>query len=215
MSDRVTYRNVKIVADRSVVNTDGFNPDSSQDVLVDGCFLLCGDDTIAIKSSGASNLLRNVERITVRNSQFITTTSAMKMGTESFADYHRDITFENNDVILADRAINLSCTDERNTRTSASLTSGSSASPARASGVRLRSTSTNACRASAAAAGFTASCSRISRSPRRAATIRAASPVTAPPATCAISGLKTSPSAGACGSTRRTRTSRSTISCPA
>ncbi len=111
MSDRVTYRNVKILADRSVPNSDGFNPDSSQDVLVDGCFLLCGDDTIAIKSSGIGGLLRNVERITVRNSQFITTTSAMKMGTESFADYHRDITFENNDVILADRAINLSCTD--------------------------------------------------------------------------------------------------------
>jgi len=111
MSDRVTYRNVKILSNRSVPNTDGFNPDSSQDVLVDGCFLLCGDDTIAIKSSGHSGLLRNVERITVRNSQFISTTSAMKMGTESFADYHRDVTFENNDVILADRAINLSCTD--------------------------------------------------------------------------------------------------------
>lgn len=111
MSDRVTFRNVKIVSDRSVVNTDGFNPDSSQDVLMDDCFLLCGDDTIAIKSSGSHGLLRNVERITIRNSQFISTTSAMKMGTESFAGHHRDVLFENNDVILADRAINLSCTD--------------------------------------------------------------------------------------------------------
>lgn len=110
-SDNVTFRNVKIVNDRTVKNTDGINPDASRDVLIEDCFFYCGDDTIAIKTSGNSNFVRNAERITVRGCIMLTKKSAMKLGTESFADYQRDITFEDNDVVEADRAMSLYCSD--------------------------------------------------------------------------------------------------------
>ncbi|MBL9213834.1 MAG: hypothetical protein JNG83_00010 [Opitutaceae bacterium] len=110
-SDHVTYRGVKLLNDTTVPNTDGFDPDGSADILAEDCFMIGSDDTIAIKSSGQGGLLRDAERITVRRCVFITRTSAMKLGTESHAPYHRDITFEDIDVVEADRAINLSCMD--------------------------------------------------------------------------------------------------------
>ncbi|MGH8017089.1 MAG: glycoside hydrolase family 28 protein [Opitutaceae bacterium] len=110
-SDRVTFRDVKVLNNRTVRNTDGINPDASRDVLVERCFFYCGDDAVAIKTSGNSRLLRNAERITVRDCVMLTRKSAMKLGTESFAEYERDITFENNDVVEADRAMSLYCSD--------------------------------------------------------------------------------------------------------
>lgn len=110
-SDHVTFRNVKIINDRTVKNTDGINPDASQDVFIERCFFYCSDDTVAIKTSGNSRLLHNAERITVRGCVMLTKKSAMKLGTESFAEFQRDITFENNDVVEADRAMSLYCSD--------------------------------------------------------------------------------------------------------
>ena len=110
-SDHVSFRNVKIVNDRTVKNTDGINPDASQDVLIERCFFYCGDDTVAVKTSGNRGLLRNAERITVRGCIMLTKKSAMKLGTESFAEYQRDVTFEDNDVVEADRAMSLYCSD--------------------------------------------------------------------------------------------------------
>ncbi|MBL9215684.1 MAG: hypothetical protein JNG83_09435 [Opitutaceae bacterium] len=109
-SDHVTYRGVRILNDRSVPNTDGIDPDSSRDVLIESCFIYSGDDPIAIKTSGNAGLLRPVERVTVRGNIFLTHTSAMKLGSESRADI-RDVLFADNDVLEADRAITLSCMD--------------------------------------------------------------------------------------------------------
>lgn len=109
-SDQVTYRGVKVVNDPTVPNTDGLDPDGSRDVLIERCFLACGDDPVAVKTSGNHFLLRSAERITVRGCVLLTNTSAMKLGSESFADI-RDVRFEDNDIVEADRAITLSCMD--------------------------------------------------------------------------------------------------------
>ena len=110
-SDQVTFRGVKVVNDRAVSNSDGIDPDSAQDVLIDRCFLYAGDDAFAIKTSGHSGLLRNAERITVRGCVILTKKSAMKLGTETLAEAMRDITFADNDIVEADRAMSLYCSD--------------------------------------------------------------------------------------------------------
>lgn len=110
-SDHITLRRVKIVSDQEVHNTDGIDPDSSRDVLVQDCFVFTGDDCIAIKTSGQNRLGGDAERITVRNCVLTSRTSGIKLGTETFAGAHRDIFFENNDLLEADRAINLSSED--------------------------------------------------------------------------------------------------------
>jgi polygalacturonase len=110
-SENVTFRNIKMINDRTVKNTDGINPDASKHVIIDDCFLYCSDDNIAVKTSRNSGLLQNAEDILVKNCVFLTKKSAMKLGTETFAEYQRNITFENNEVVEADRAMSLYCMD--------------------------------------------------------------------------------------------------------
>jgi len=110
-SDHVTLRRVKIVSDQEVHNTDGIDPNSSRDVLVEDCFVFTGDDCIAIKTSGQNRLGGDAGRITVRNCVLTSRTSGIKLGTETFAGAHSDILFDDNDILEADRAINLSSED--------------------------------------------------------------------------------------------------------
>lgn len=110
-SEDVTVRNVKIINDPQVANTDGIDPDSSCRVLVDKCFAYCSDDNIAVKSTNNSSLLRNVDDILVRDCVFLTKKSALKVGTETKADKMSNIVFLHNDIVMCDRAFVLYCND--------------------------------------------------------------------------------------------------------
>ena len=110
-AEKVVIRNIKILNDRTVANTDGFDPDASRDVLIDHCFAYCGDDNVAIKTTNNGGLLRGCENITISNSIFLTKKSAMKIGTETKAPFIRNITFKNNVVLEADRGMVLYCYD--------------------------------------------------------------------------------------------------------
>jgi hypothetical protein len=105
-SDGVTFRDIKMINDRNVFNTDGIDPDGSRNVTVDNCFMYCSDDNIAIKTSGNTGLLLPAENIVVKNSVFITKKSAMKLGTETRADI-RNVVFDNNNILECDRGMSL------------------------------------------------------------------------------------------------------------
>ena len=49
-SNRVWLHDLRISAPADSPNTDGIDPDSSTDVLIERCWISCGDDHIAIKS---------------------------------------------------------------------------------------------------------------------------------------------------------------------
>lgn len=110
-SEDVVIRNIKMLNDIYVSNTDGFDPDASRRVLIENCFAYCGDDNVAIKSTNTMGYLQDVYDITVRNNVFLTKKSALKVGTESNTDVMKNITFENNDVLEADRGMTLYCYD--------------------------------------------------------------------------------------------------------
>jgi hypothetical protein len=110
-SENVTIRNVKILNDFAVHNTDGFDPDASKNVLIDHCFAYCNDDNVAIKTTNNLNLLQDLENITVRRCVFITRKSSLKVGTETKGAVMRNILFEDNDVIECDRGLALYCND--------------------------------------------------------------------------------------------------------
>jgi hypothetical protein len=106
-SDNVTVRNVKIINNvyrgRSDPNTDGINPDSSRRVRIEDVFMYTGDDNVAVKARNVGAVTRSCEDILVSNGVFLTLKSSLKVGTESTAPL-RSITFENIDVLEADRA---------------------------------------------------------------------------------------------------------------
>lgn len=110
-SEDVTIRNIKMLNDIDLSNTDGFDPDASQNIMIENCFAYCSDDNVAIKTTGSSDYLRNVENITVRGCVFLTKKSSLKVGTESRGEVMKKILFENNDVVECDRGMALYCSD--------------------------------------------------------------------------------------------------------
>lgn len=105
-SDGFTARNVKIFSGK-----DGFDPDSSRDVLIDGAFVVAGDDAVAVKNRFPEEPGgKTTERIGFRNSIVCTTKSALKVGTETRGPI-RDVCFEGCDVFDGDRGIVLYARD--------------------------------------------------------------------------------------------------------
>lgn len=104
-SENISLRNVKILNDRYISNTDGINPDSSRHVLIENSFFYCGDDAVAVKSTNRDGQFQDVYDIIIRNNIILTKKSALKVGTESHASEMKDITFENNMVIECDRGM--------------------------------------------------------------------------------------------------------------
>lgn len=97
--NNIVIDNVKILGGRAQ-NDDGINPVNAQDVLIRNCFIRTDDDCIALK--GMQNPLnnKNVERIRVENSiLWCDRARIFLLGHESRAEYMKDLTFRNIDII--------------------------------------------------------------------------------------------------------------------
>jgi hypothetical protein len=98
-SQNVTVRNVKLCNSR-VQNDDGINPCNSQDVLITDCFIRSDDDCIALKGLDYRRDNNNVERITVENSTlWCDRARIFLLGHESRAEYMRNVTLRNLDIV--------------------------------------------------------------------------------------------------------------------
>ena len=92
--ENVTVRNVMV--DSMNANNDGCDPDSSSDVLIEGCDFHTGDDSIAIKSGRDKDgrvVGRPTERIVIRHCLMRSRYSALCIGSEMSGDV-RDIFME-------------------------------------------------------------------------------------------------------------------------
>ena len=110
-SDGVTIRDVKLINDATVPNTDGFDPDASTNVMIDHCFAYCSDDNVAVKTTNNLGLNKELQNVVVRSCVFLTRKSSLKVGTETKAARMSDILFEDNDIVECDRALALYCND--------------------------------------------------------------------------------------------------------
>jgi len=81
--DGVVVRGVTI--DSHFPNNDGCDPESSRNVLIEGCTFLTGDDAIAIKSgrdADGRRVARPSEYITIRNCRFFSKCNGLCIGSE-------------------------------------------------------------------------------------------------------------------------------------
>jgi hypothetical protein len=98
-SQKVTIRNVKLCNSR-VQNDDGINPCNSQDVLITDCLIRSDDDCVALKGLDFSGANSNVEGIVVENSTlWCDRARIFLLGHESRAEFMRDVTLRNLDII--------------------------------------------------------------------------------------------------------------------
>jgi len=98
-SRHVTVRNVKLCGSR-VQNDDGINPCNSQDVLISDCFIRSDDDCVALKGLDLNTPDNNVERITVENCiLWCDRARIFLLGHESRAEFMREVTLRNHDII--------------------------------------------------------------------------------------------------------------------
>ena len=96
--DDVKIRGVSLLNNLRAINTDGIDIDSSRNVIVSDCHIEAGDDCIVLKTTnrgGAGPQAQPpTENVTVANCVLVSAASALKLGTESFADF-RHCAFSN------------------------------------------------------------------------------------------------------------------------
>jgi len=106
-SSDVAFRNVKVINDRTNLNTDGIDVDMSSDVTIDRAFIWTKDDAICVKATGNGDLSGDPRRIAVTNSLVSSLDAALKIGSETEASTFRDVRFENDFVFDSGRAMSV------------------------------------------------------------------------------------------------------------
>ncbi len=88
------------------VNADGIDIDGCQDVVISDCIISTGDDAIVLKSTLTNERFENCENISVNNCVLTSTSSALKIGTETFGDF-RNILFNNCTITNTNRGLGI------------------------------------------------------------------------------------------------------------
>ncbi|AWI09711.1 glycoside hydrolase family 28 protein [Ereboglobus luteus] len=118
--DDVQIRGISLLNDITLVNTDGIDIDSSRNVIISDCRIEAGDDCIVIKTTNrvptgekkkaVSTEQLPCENIVVTNCILVSAASALKLGTESHADF-RHIRFDNCIIRDSRTGLALMCKD--------------------------------------------------------------------------------------------------------
>ncbi|MCR4738827.1 MAG: glycoside hydrolase family 28 protein [Lachnospiraceae bacterium] len=109
----VTISNINILNNRLLANCDGIDPDHCRDVMITGCKIRSADDCIVFKNTSYGGAYGFCENITVEDCDLSSTSSAIKIGTES-EDTFRNITVNNCRITDSNRGISLQLRDKGN-----------------------------------------------------------------------------------------------------
>lgn len=91
----VKIRGISILNNLRAVNSDGIDVDSSRNVIISDCHIEAGDDCIVLKTtSRGDGEVKPTENVVVTNCVLVSAATALKLGTESHADF-RHIVFSN------------------------------------------------------------------------------------------------------------------------
>jgi len=113
-SEHVVIRGVKIFSDLKYgVNADGIDIDGGKNIHISDCTVETGDDAICLKTTYNEGNPIPLENVTVSNCALVSTSCALKLGTESYADM-RNIVFNNCVISNSNRGIGIFVRDGAN-----------------------------------------------------------------------------------------------------
>lgn len=105
--DHIFVDNIYIASDmKKGVNADGLDIDGCQNVTISNSIIETGDDALVFKTTNTKGVSRPCENITVTNCVFQSSSTAIKLGTESHADF-RYITINNCVVRNSNRGLSI------------------------------------------------------------------------------------------------------------
>lgn len=102
---------IRILNNLRLANCDGIDPDHCRDVRITNCHIQCADDCIVFKNTAGAMEYGPCENIVVSGCTLISTSAAVKFGSESEAPF-RNITVENCCISRSNRAISLQLRDK-------------------------------------------------------------------------------------------------------
>ncbi len=102
---------IRIINSLRMANCDGIDPDHCRNVRIANCHIECADDCIVFKNTAAAEKYGPCENITVTGCTLISTSAAIKFGSES-EDVFRNILVENCTISRSNRAISLQLRDK-------------------------------------------------------------------------------------------------------
>jgi len=104
---KVNIRGIKILNNIRGPNNDGIDPVSCKDVHISDCHIESGDDAICLKTDKyAANEFGSCENVTVSNCTLISRSTAIKIGTGTYADI-RNCVFQNCVIRDSNRGIGI------------------------------------------------------------------------------------------------------------
>lgn len=109
----VLIEGVRILNSLKMANCDGIDPDHCQNVRIMNCHIECADDCIVLKNTHAYNAYGPCENILISGCTLISTSAAIKIGTESETDF-KNIIVENCCISRSNRALSLQLRDGGN-----------------------------------------------------------------------------------------------------
>jgi polygalacturonase len=113
--DDVTVQGISILNDLKFPNCDGIDPDHSRNVRISNCHIEAGDDCIVFKNTPVFRHYGACENMVVTNCTLVSTSSAIKIGTESLDDF-RNILVTNCTIRASNRGISIQHRDRGNIR---------------------------------------------------------------------------------------------------
>lgn len=109
----VDIDSVNIINNLKLANCDGIDPDHCQNVKIQNCYIEAADDCIVFKTTSNAKKYGACENIEVSNCTLISTSAAIKFGTESVSDF-KNIYIHDCKIERSNRGIAFQLRDEGN-----------------------------------------------------------------------------------------------------
>lgn len=111
--DDVLISQIRILNPLDVANSDGIDPDHCSNVRIANCHVECADDCICLKTSKGNSEYGNCENVIITGCTLISTSAAIKIGTEGVADF-RNIIVDNCIISKSNRGLSIQVRDGGN-----------------------------------------------------------------------------------------------------